>query len=116
MDVYGIVPRQGYGKPNNYALVCLGAKEATQTCQAKDFEYYCDTDGEVKNKGKYNDEECGMFLPLHPARFDRAMSASQGVEIETHRTSVSARLPRHPLTLSPTSKPIPTVKGLLICV
>ncbi|KAK5087405.1 hypothetical protein LTR24_006756 [Lithohypha guttulata] len=50
MDVYGIVPRQGYG-----------TKEATQACQAKDFEYYCDTDGEVKNKGKYNDEQCDEY-------------------------------------------------------
>ncbi|KAK5330949.1 hypothetical protein LTR70_000271 [Exophiala xenobiotica] len=74
MDVYGIVPRQGYGKSNNYALVCLGTKEATQACQAKDFEYYCDTDGEVKNKGKYNDEQCAKASRLrriaHVSRLD----------------------------------------------
>lgn len=95
MDVYGVVPRQGYGSQNNYALVCLGTKEATQACQAKDFEYYCDTKGEVKNKGKYSDEQCGMVLPLHAARFDRAMSASQSVETETYRTYVWAQLSKH---------------------
>lgn len=44
-------------KPNNYALVYLGEKGATQVCQAKDYQYYCTADGLLKHKGK-TDEWC----------------------------------------------------------
>jgi len=61
MKTHNVVPENFHDKRNNYALVCLGTKEATRACQAKDFEYYCDTRGVVKNKGKYTDEDCDEY-------------------------------------------------------
>lgn len=92
VSVHGIVPRQA---ANDYVLVCLGAKEAIHACQEKEFGYYCDESGVVKNNGKYNDEECDEYCEstsYKPYLLDPSQNPSLSWLYQYSFTNVSRRL------------------------